>query len=108
MKRNFTLGPWHVGANMTHIFPDGHGLTISHVASTIGSDYPETMRKANAYLIAASPELLEWAELLDSLIEYQIRGDKLAGDQEGANLKQFTLMRLRDTIAKALGQGGDL
>lgn len=56
---------------------------------------------ADARLIAAAPELLDVARLLERTIIYEIGKDGRAGDDESARSKTLTLNYVRAVIAKA-------
>jgi hypothetical protein len=103
MSAKFTPAPWHIGANEAYVFPDGHGLTVSHVASTIGSDRSIEEQKANARLIAAAPDLHALVRQFERTVEYLITKDRHKDDEEGARLKTFTLNLIRDVLAKVEG-----
>ena len=47
-------------------------------------------------------DLLEMTELLERCLVYQIRKSELAGDHEGAGLQRFTLVRVREVLAKTV------
>lgn len=61
-------------------------------------------RKANGHLLAAALELLELTRLLERTLVYEIKKSKAAGDDEGANLKSFTLAEVRGALARAEGR----
>lgn len=60
--------------------------------------------EADAHLFAAAPDLLASVKLFRDTIEYLIKADRVAGDDEGARLKSFTLESVKDLIAKAEGR----
>lgn len=55
-------------------------------------------------LAAAAPDLYRMTELLERFLVYEIRRSDLDGDDEGANLKSFTLQEVRCVLAKARGE----
>jgi hypothetical protein len=84
-----TPGPWHVSNEGCMLIRDDAGLSI--VAKYVGYTNDEE-ELANAHLIAAAPELL------DFIIEYkEAWDDGLAGDS-------YLLRKAEKVIAKALGK----
>ncbi|GAA0623504.1 hypothetical protein TH4_18680 [Thalassospira tepidiphila MCCC 1A03514] len=55
-------------------------------------------------LLEQRDELLSSVKLFRDTIEYLIKADRVAGDDEGARLKSFTLESVEELIAKAEGQ----
>jgi hypothetical protein len=51
-------------------------------------------------LIAAAPELLDLAKLLERSLVYEIRKSEKEGDDEGARMKMLTLAEVRRVISK--------
>lgn len=99
-------GPWvvtqlaRINARSVVVDADEGRRRIAKIA--LSATLPET-DQANARLIAAAPELLEQAELLERVLVYEIKKSERAGDDEGANLKTYTLHMCRSAIAKAKG-----
>jgi hypothetical protein len=111
----FTPGPWAVraGANRSgryeieaeaQILCPGTGGARSYsdvVAATHWSGTPEW--EANAHLIAAAPEMYEMTKLFARYLAYEIKKQEWDGDDEGANLKSYTLAQVRAALDKAEG-----
>ncbi|URE76852.1 hypothetical protein MWH14_07105 [Providencia stuartii] len=92
MEFKGSKSPWNYDGNV-------HGAVEGSIDNLVASVYPmhyenaEEM-KANAYLIAAAPELLE------ALIEMQRNGRK----QGWNDIYESSMEKTRLAIAKALGQ----
>jgi len=85
----------------------GHSRVVGSDNQTVvgfSTRSPNDKWSCNARLIAAAPELLEQCELFKRNLEYQIAVDASKGDQEGVNLKKFTLETITAAIAKAEGK----
>ena len=96
-----TPGPWSVAERL------GFGWLIHpNVAVAYGGEGSGKQDEGehNARLIAAAPDLLTSVKLFRDTIEYLIKADRVAGDDEGARLKSFTLEDVKDLIAKAEGR----
>jgi len=61
------------------------------------------LTKDVAHMLAAAPQLLEMAVLLEQSIVYQMKLSESHGDDEGARLKIVSLNMARYAIAKAKG-----
>jgi hypothetical protein len=72
----------------------------------IDDEVPIEQRRANAFLIAAAPELLDLVKLFEKSVKYYVGIDRSdAGrDEEGARAKTITLNLIRQVIAKAEGR----
>lgn len=119
-KPKHTPGPWYVMVRETGGIADQANVFSKHevagepafICDTLGvgnDNEPKLpQRRANAFLIAEAPELLELVKLFAESVEYQIRVDRTdAGrDEEGARLKTITLNLIRESIARAEGGGG--
>ncbi len=68
-----------------------------------GDGFSLQFSEGNARLIAAAPDLLKLAKLLERSLVYEIKKSDREGDEEGARLKFFTLAEVREVIAKAEG-----
>jgi hypothetical protein len=108
-----TPGPWYAMvaetggmSDQANVFSeyetDGEPTFIADTLP-IDDEVPLKQRRANAFLIAAGPELLEMAKLFEKSVEYQIRVARTdaRSDEEGARLMTITLNLVRDAIAKA-------
>ena len=100
-----TPGPWMVtqpeGMDFAHVTdadPNSTAGDLCTVWNVTGNAL------ANARLIAAAPDLLKLAKLLERALVYEIKKADREGDDEGAQMKFLTLADVREVIAKAEGQ----
>lgn len=95
-------GPWRVvdGSSPGVLYVEGPPLPITIITTALDIDFAGSMeREANAYLIAAAPELLEALRGLDEA--YCRAGDSLSREERAEDRKR--LMAARAAIAKATG-----
>ena len=100
-----TRGPWKAtqseDTDFAHVTDADPAATTGDICTVWGVTGNAL---ANARLIAAAPELLELAKLLERTVAYEIDISKGAGDDEGARMKTLTLLHVCDIIAKAEGK----
>jgi hypothetical protein len=101
-KHSFTPGPWELRYTDSYEYKIYAGSIVSGDFARIAtaSDLFDDNGEANAFLIAASPELLSLARDYRGVIEFAIRSDIKRGDVEGANMKRLTLQYVESILAK--------
>lgn len=101
-----TAGPWRFTNGIVPRIstPNGQSICGMHKRGIQKGDFSQEEFEANGHLIKAAPDLLGQALRFEKSLEYQINVYVKKGDDEGAKLLSFTLIYLRETIAKARGQ----
>jgi hypothetical protein len=108
----FTPGPWRInkdskntGYAVVAAQPKHHGggTAICTVRPSLRTDDAYDEAEANARLIAAAPEMYEMTKLFARYLAYEIKKQEWDGDDEGANLKSYTLAQVRAALDKAEG-----
>lgn len=97
-----TPGPWAYDEDSSEVYSEADGYGTGWIALVKGNDdagvsFPETMRLANARLIAAAPELLAALMGVADGCEYRLRKGEDSGDRAALRL-------CRAAIAKATGK----
>ncbi len=101
MSTKHTPGPWRVNAgNETEIMAARFNVARAHCGGAYGIKLPEA--ESNARLIAAAPDLLACAELLDGLCAWLLHCH--GPDSPEGKEAQFRLTAARAAIEKATGQ----
>lgn len=106
MSAGVTPGPHWVEGSIY----DGFAASIAGRVEAPGNADRETKTLAfvrtlgDACLFAAAADLLEQAKLFVRTIDYQVKKDTAAGDDEGARLKTATRNIVQAVIDKAEGR----
>lgn len=107
MKTEYTPGPWTYKKNGAGYTIENEKRYVAYTATYGSVKVKENWDKANARLIATSPELLEACQSAISLLDLY-REDKLVTDEtienvNGQNLIQV-IEELRQAISKAISK----
>lgn len=87
---------------MTHPTDDQIDAAIAELRKIIDAAENSNHAGEVALMKAANAgELFEHVKLLERSLVYEIRKSSVKGDDEGANLKRYTLQLVRQTIATA-------
>ena len=97
MKTQHTPGPWHVATRRNEFHSERVFAGSRYIACIGGSDDTVDEQKANAHLIAASPELLEALEDVTDRLDW-LNSDDNARIMEATD-------KARSAIAKAKARG---
>ncbi len=101
---NHTPGPWRTGAGNLLIIRagEGHGMAVADIAPPT-TRHPDIASEANAYLIAAAPDLLAFVSTLARMTtEAEMGEDGMAGEDAIAVLNEM-IVQARVVSSKAQG-----
>ena len=91
----FTKAPWHLEGELNIVGKDGRAVCSCGFNANFGNPLEES--KANARLIAASPDMYEALEFIQGFIEDYFMGDEASGEP------QKTLRVVNKALKKARG-----
>lgn len=99
MTKTHSTAPWQYDKKTNHVVSGKSKKRIATI-ETQGMGYEVD---PNGKLIESAPVLLEHTKMLQKVLQYQIKKDRMQGDKEGANLKEFTLEKITKDILNAEG-----
>jgi len=105
-----TATPWRAwGNDILADDPNGDDVCVgvagkqSGLINLLSIPRREEIRCNAAFIVKAvnaHDELVQWANMLEKTLVYNIKKLERAGDDEGVRLQSFTLAMVRETLAK--------
>lgn len=94
-----TPGPWRTGAGNLLIIRagDGHGMAVADIAPPT-TRYPDIATEANAYLIAAAPDMHEALTTIDNAFNLD--------DLSAFTREQQRAIEAVDVVLRRIARGG--